>query len=640
MGTEVLEQTLQPQTPPAATGGQPPAKPERKALKATSKVGWRFRRQLAPLAVMGSTFTAGSVLNVFSTPWWAVLATGAVALGGAWWTAYVKAVSFWRHIQAAAAIMAGTLWLMEAVMHGVAQPMPAWLVGVGGVLAMPWWWRHRIRNHAAPAPVIDSDPELIELWRTKVSCAGGPLEHSRILEVEEIRGGWSGLGEVTKGNYDRAVMATKDIGGALKLKTGSITIEPSPDGSLHLFQVLVQSDNPLQEVHHWPGPTLDVATGVSRIGLYTDANPVKYRHYRPKSGPVHDLIAGSTDAGKSVLVKLLLAEERHSGVIASVLLDPQRGQSYSESGWKKAVAQFAGGIVEIRARLQELRDRMYARNELMSTIRWVDEDGYEVEGIEEFTPGDPRHGLCMISVTVDEAQTVLADPVCCALIEEMIGMSRKCGIKFRLITQVPLLGSLGNSMAIRDAVAAGNVIVFRTANRLSGQVAFNGSMPVDPCTLPKEWPNGDTTSGLGYIFGPGADRPATIRTYLIVKPRQWATSGTPAALEPYSGPPVAGGDGASQAAPVGTKTETDDDSDQKRTGEHAVLVYLAEHDGSEVNRGEMVGHIQANTTPPPALRTITKALTDLVATGEIEKTGHGLYRITERGKRRLPEVAA
>jgi hypothetical protein len=223
----------------------------------------------------------------------------------------------------------------------------------------------------------------------------------------------------------------------------------------------------------------------------------------------------------------------------------------------------------------------------------------------------------------------------------MIAMSRKCGIKFRLITQVPLLNSLGNSMAIRDAVAAGNVIVFRTANRLSGQVAFNGSMPVDPCTLPKEWPNGDTTSGLGYVFGPGADRPATMRTFLIIKPRRWATSGEPAQLEPFVGP-VAGGDGASAHTPQSqsSKADTQDDSDQSRIGEDAVLTYLAERDGQEVNRGEMVGFIQTHMSPPPALRTITKALTDLVASGEIEKTGRGLYRITERGKQRLASVAA
>lgn len=638
MGTDTLEQEPQ-QAPPLAADGQQAPKPDKQALRETIKVGRRFRRQLAPLAAMGATFTTGSVLNIFSAPWWAVLATGAIAAGGVLWAAYLKFNEMWKRLHAVATAAAVNLWLAEAAAHGVGRPMPAWLAAVGGVLAMPWWWRYRIRNHAEPTLVVeDSDgAEQIEVWRTQVSCQGGPLEHSRLLEVEDVRGGWSGLGKLTKGNNERAIMATKDIGAALGLRAGSIIIEPPLGGELDLFRVLVLPDNPLAKRVDWTGPTLDTSKGVSVLGWYADMLPVRYRHYRPDSGPVHDLISGSTDSGKSRTVEQLLAEERHSGLIISQVIDPQGGASLPD--WQNHVNKYARTILEARELLTTARDRMYARNALMASLKWTDERGRRRQGIGQFTPGDPRHGLKMLSITIDEAQKVLADAVCCALVEEMIAMTRKCGIKFRLVTQVPLLGSLGNSMVIRDAVAAGNVLVLRTANRLSGQVAFNGALPVDPCSLPKEFPDGSTTSGLGFFFGPGADRASTMRVGYVEDPFHWATTGTPAELEPFVAP-VAGGDGASQTAPADPKVDADDDSDQKRIGENAVLAYLAKHDGAEVNRGEMVGHIQANTSPPPALRTITKALTDLDAAGEIERTGRGLYRITEKGKQRISEVAA
>lgn len=616
-------------------------RPERQPGRAAAKVGWRFRRQLAPFLMLAGVYAAGIFLTALH-PGALLVASVGLASTAVWW--FIASRAGWltngsQRMYAATCAAAASLWLAATRAGGLGPPMPGLLAAAGGALAMPWWWRHRIRGSQAPDPEPDPDsgdePELIRDWRDKVASDDGPLPKSTLDRVEPIPGGWSGTGTLHRGNVDRAIQATKDIGAALDLRAGSITIEPTADGSLKRFRVLVQPDNPLQQIHYWPGPTLDVETGNSRIGVYSDGEPVPYRHYRPRSGPVHTLIAGSTDAGKSVLVKQLLAEERHSGVIASVLIDPQRGQSYSESGWRRAVARFAGTIPEARQLLIELRDRMYARNELMSSIRWVsEEDGEEIEGVEEFTPGDPRHGLPMISVTIDEAQTVLADDRCRSLVEEMIAMSRKCGIKFRLITQVPLLGSLGNSTPIRDAVAAGNVIVFRTANRLSGQVAFNGTMPVDPVTLPKQWPDGSTTSGLGYIWGPGADRPATMRTFLILKPRQWATTGTPAELEPYRGP-VAGGDGAAQAGPNPAAAGQGASEAEQRTGEDAVLAYLAARHRDEVNRGEMIAHIQADVTPAPALRTITLALTELTRTGHVERTGRGLYAITAAGLARL-----
>jgi hypothetical protein len=615
-------------------------RPSRRTVTSVSRHGWRLRKQISPLGVMVGVWVAGCVLRWTGLSWWMALAAGAAC------TALGAAVSVWQldrkieRVYAAAVLIAITLWATAATRYGIGRPMPALLAGGGGLLALPWWWHHRLRGSGKHDPEVlpeeaEEDPRIGQ-WAATVARPGGPLTDSRLVECEDIRGGWAGTIEMLRGNTARAVMATNDIGAALKLKAGSIVIEPPPEGELHLAKILVLPDNPLATRIDWTGPTLDVATGVSVLGQYADGEPVHYRHYRPGSGPVHDLISGSTDSGKSRTVEQLLAEERHSGVIVSHLIDGKGGTSLPD--WADAVDEYATTLEEARALLTKDRNRMYLRMSILKTCKWVDDKGRNRKGLSQFTPGDPRHGLPMLSITIDEAQNILPDPVCRALVEEMIGMARSCGIKFRLITPVPLLPSLGNSMIIRDAVAAGNVIILRTANRLTGQVAFNGALPVDPCSLPKEWADGSTTSGLGFVFAPGADRPSTMRVGYVEDPYDWATSGTPAVMEPYTGPPAQGGDGASQETPQ--PAIVPDDPDQQRIGEDTVLAYLAAHTGQDIARGEMFNAIQERITPPPALRTLTKAITDLCESGHIERVGRGSYRITESGLDRRRQAVA
>jgi len=624
----------------AAPGTEPLPQVHRKTIKAMSKHGWRLRRQLSPLAAMVALWFTALIIRMFGAPHWVIYLILAVVAGLAWVAARMKLDRASERVYAATVITAASLWLALTVKTGtLLSPMPAWLAGGGGIISVPYWWHYRLRGVPKDPELEVVEPEgvderIIE-WNLKVATARGPLPDSRLYDIEEIRGGWAATIEILRGNTQRAVMAANDIGAALKLTAGSIFIEPTPQGELHLARILVLTENPLSSRLDWTGPTLDVSTGVSILGWYADMEPVRYRHYRNDSGPVHTLIAGSTDSGKSRTVEQLLAEERHSGVIASHLIDGKGGTSLPD--WAESVDEYATTVEEARALLHKDRNRMYLRIEILKTCVWTDHLGRARKGLSQFTPGDPRHGLPMLSITIDEAQKILADEKCREYVEEMIGMARSCGIKFRLITQVPLLSSLGNSSLIRDAVAAGNVIVLRTANRLSGQVAFNGALPVDPCSLPKQWPNGDPTSGLGFVFAPGAERAATMRVGYVEDPFHWAITGTPAQMEPYTGPDAQGGGGAAQIPEQAPLLE--ENPEAQRIGDDAVLAYLAGHEGQEVPRGEMFNDIQAKVSPPPALRTLTKAITDLIAEELIEKTGRGLYRITEKGIERCRAAA-
>jgi hypothetical protein len=176
---------------------------------------------------------------------------------------------------------------------------------------------------------------------------------------------------------------------------------------------------------------------------------------------------------------------------------------------------------------------MIARNAFLASVGWTDEDGFDEEGVDAFDPlTGPSARLKLVSLTIEEAHAVLADPALKNIVEAIAKMARKCGIKLRLVVQVPLLDQLGGSTTLRDMVAAGNVIVLRTANALSGQVAFNGNMPVDPKSLPREWEtvgeDGEKkfipTSGLGYVLGPGA-RSVPARMFFTERIRAHAREG-------------------------------------------------------------------------------------------------------------------
>jgi hypothetical protein len=213
-------------------------------------------------------------------------------------------------------------------------------------------------------------------------------------------------------------------------------------------------------------------------------------------------------------------------------------------------------------------------------------------------------------LTIEEAHAVLAIPEARSIVEDIAKMARKCGIKLRLVVQVPLLDQLGKSTTLREQVKSGNVIILRTANRLTGQVAFDGALPVDPALLPREWPDGTSTAGLSYVLGPQS-RPAPCRIDYVADPYYWATTGTTtqlpevlAAYERYV---------AEMEKPTaGKATAGTDASVQER-----VLAFVREH-------GQAATGVIAQALDLP-LSTVTGACNRLAAAGALTKPRHGMW---------------
>ena len=389
----------------------------------------------------------------------------------------------------------------------------SWAIGAGT------WWRYQrdLSNRPEPEQVLEvEDPEVevdllpmkvIAQWDLRIGGKDKILAGTTLVDVRRLPGqgtNWAARIESVPGELDLSDPPSRALGliaGAYRCGTADITLDGVP-GDASQAMILVQQDNPLAPVQHWQGPDIAeiMRSGRSFLGPYADGEESHYVWFNA-GGPWHDLICGCTGSGKSELVTMLIVTELLSeGLMLSWVADPQQGQSYGEL--QDHVDWFARSIGEIRLMLLAAVKEMMRRNKIFSKSRqktWR-----------------PTQEYPLLVITIDEAHDVLKDDVCRQLVVKLANMARKCGIKLRIITQVPLLDQLGGSTPIKDALVAGQIIVLRTGSAISSQGAVQGAAEIHPHRLPKVWPAhtacaGQTTAGLGYLLGVET-RNARIRT--------------------------------------------------------------------------------------------------------------------------------
>lgn len=509
------------------------------------KVGEALRRQwrpIIPLPVTAGVWALGGMLHQASAGVEIALIGGAAATVGGLVAAWRKLPDRRDRLWAACAIGGGWGGVLSTAAFGAGPPWAGFVFAAGAALAMPWWWRHcgpQVQEPepqpvpepepAAPEPERDVEAERItQTWTETVSTSRGALAKSRLGPPVPFQYGRRATIALDRGVHVTAdaIAATGKILSAYGAAPGEVYIDAHPSRKQDQAMLVVLTTNPLRAKNLWTGPTLDKATGISVIGPYADGAQTRYRWWSD-IGPIHDLIAGTSGSGKSGLVNQLLAEERHSGFMTSVFIDPQQGQSAPD--WPQNVHRFAGDAETGTELLQAVEQAMYARNEFLANREWVDGKGRRRRGVNKWTLGC---GLPLMVVTIEEAHAVLDDPVAAQSVERIAKMARKCGIKLRLIVQDPSVGQLGNSRVLRSQLTGGNVIVLRTGDRLGGQIATGGRLPVDPYDIPAEWPDGGgSTAGCGYLIG-AENRGAMLRVSHVDDPYGWATSGTPCPEHP------------------------------------------------------------------------------------------------------------
>ncbi|MFI5895601.1 hypothetical protein ACIA5D_36455 [Actinoplanes sp. NPDC051513] len=417
------------------------------------------------------------------------------------------------------------LWLAALAGTDITH-LPGVLIAGAGMLrwafASRLWWqnaeqrraRGQVTVHtpaavAGAAPVQAPDPvrlRALTTWASIIGCAGGPLAGTELVDFQRLPAcevaatdrsqlpNWSAKvvakveGTINMREPRPALLGR--IAAAYKCTYADVSFS-ADESDLSIGWVRVQPDNVLAETRMWVGPAAsDWKRGTSVIGRFDDGQPIIYQWWT-KTGAAHDLISGCTGSGKSELVaQLLLASLHSNGLVLDWVGDPQGGQSYG--ALKDQVDWFARDLTEIKLMLLAAVKEMYRRNDELSH--------------NNIKTWFATTAMPLLVVTLDEVQSYIEDPDILALVEKLVGQGRKCGIKMRLITQIPAAYNLGGSTYIKEQLKAGQTLIFRAMTDVAGRSAVDGDVPVDPTLLPLAWGKntcaaGETTAGLMFVQG-------------------------------------------------------------------------------------------------------------------------------------------
>jgi hypothetical protein len=464
------------------------------------------RRHFVPFAALA--LMAAPAVLAWRSPYWAAL-TGLFGLLFVFYSHANLRARAREHSHAAGYIPRAWLpmaylaagWTGLAARLGVTRQTVAVLLAGWVVWAVRFWFVNRSRGASTDLPLAKKWAETIANPDYPHIDSGKKLVGSKLVNVRSVPGGMAATVVLPPGQEGSQVDSRGEvIASVYGTLVTDVTIDESKAANMREMFVLPRS--PLRKPHHWKGSDLNLNTWISTVGSYIDGERVQYVWCIPESGPWHDLIAGTTRAGKSRLLDQLLTTSRQAkGYMVDWVIDPQNGQSLPD--WVDEVDWFAAGVDEGMKVLRGARALMYARNLVFAGREHTDRKGRTKKGMKGFTP---TLEYPQINLTIDEAHAILQIPEAVTILAEMGKMGSKCGIKVRLVVHLPLLSELGGSSVLRDMVASGNVFVLRTASRITGQVAFQGALPVDPVTIPRRMPDGSSSGGLGFALGADSRR--------------------------------------------------------------------------------------------------------------------------------------
>jgi hypothetical protein len=597
------------------------------------KATYRYRDAIAPHAAVFGTLAGGYLLHACHVPAWQVLAGEAAAAGAASLFPALRArLARQRWLFGAAG------WLPLAAELGAGGPMQTVLVGVGGVLAIPHVWRYRIRidrpvvkprrelTSAEKLAISGPDPN-VQVWQKKTAggrrCAlpGSVLTDRAPFEFG-VRYRIVLDGQTTRDAMDAREQIASDFG----LSIDRLYVEETDDGAQNAAELTILTRLAIEDIQHWGGPRLDVKTGIMPVGPYADGRgEACIQLWERNSGPLPTLICGASRVGKSEMVKQVLAELSYADHIIPLYMDPQHGQS--APSWMPYLTDPARGVQEIHERLLMLRDEMYARNKVLATVEWVDEEGEPQTGKQSFDqPG--MNGFDLLVGIVDEAHKVLVDDEIAELVQEILAEGSKCGITLILVTQVPTVDELGNGR-ILSLVTAGNVIVLRTGDAYSARSALQGRIDVHPHLIRKTFPGTTNhTKGTGYVCGYDP-RPVLMRGRAVAS--KWAKQAPKKRLRLLSSDQPAAPRSAPRVDPAPAREAEEIDLDnvvdftpvspeQAAEAEQRILRLLdgaaAGLDGSDLSLG---------TGLHPVI--VWRTITDLVARGDVEHADDRYVRV-------------
>jgi hypothetical protein len=614
---------------------------------------WRFRRHLIPFAWLAVTLAASVILR--ATPRPVPYAIFAAVIGGGLAVRATRHLSPFARHAAELAVLVTLAWLPALAAAGFGPPVPALLAVTWAPFTLAWvlhyGWRPAAPGSQQDGPADRSDAATWERLARRRKWSG------TLGSLELIPGGrkYPILLDGAETHIGQVIAEPRAIAAAWDKPQTEAYAEPAPTGVESRGYLTILKTGTLGGVREWDGRGF-AEDGIARIGRFADGADARIRCWVPRDGTRHGLAAGTTGAGKSALLDLLIWLALTSPVpVVPVILDPQNGQSLPQ--WRGKLL-YAAGVDECARMLRGIHAGMLDRSARLASM-WWDDDGHAVRGMEFYDP--QLSGLPVVMPIIDEKPMLLSGGGNARLAQEMVRivsdaakLYRKAGGSLWGVAQVPSLSELGDQ-ALRSMMVGGNVICLRTGDRVSAGMV---GLEADPSALPKYFPDGEATGGLGYVISVD-NRQAPFRTDMVPRRMRRQPAVVPA-LEPEflevmdramrgaltvpSGParPRPAPDALGyRLGPLNPPAELDPESSDAPDGRRCVdaVWQVLSDSGQPMERGEVIRWVSELATTgwgrdkPFSIRAVTDALARLAA-GDggrtVTKIRDGVYQASPR----------
>ncbi|MBO0801678.1 MAG: cell division protein FtsK [Nocardiopsaceae bacterium] len=338
------------------SGDQLPETPATAIVRAI----WRYRSELAPIAVaIVTAITAATLHHAHegAWPWLAIATVATTALLAAPPPAWAKKA--WpildrpaERIYAATATTAIGGWLTAATAIGPATaPMPIVAVALTATTGIPWWASHRRRSKVR----VD---RLLESWPDIAHAVG--LTGSQVMSALVDVWGWRARLRLARGQTINDVMTKLPaIESGIGTFRGAVRVYPTPDDLANRCELRVLDIDPHADAIDWPGPSTTTINEPIDLGPFEDAAPCRVRFLRR-----HVLFGGATGAGKSGGLNVLMGNLAACEDVVIWGIDLKKGMELGP--WAPCIDRLATTPDEARSLLQGAVNILEARAALLA----------------------------------------------------------------------------------------------------------------------------------------------------------------------------------------------------------------------------------------------------------------------------------
>jgi S-DNA-T family DNA segregation ATPase FtsK/SpoIIIE len=318
------------------------------------RAAWRYRSELAPLAVTAGLVAAAWWLHATRPHWWfpvavlAGVAAWAVALFGARFGLPARI----ERVYAAITIYAAGVWASAATALGpFAPPFPQALLIGALILSVPWWAHRRRRARVRVERKLHAWPDIAKA----IGLAG-----SQVMSATVDVWGWRARFRLARGQTITDVLAKiPALESGLGTFRGAVRVYPTPDDLANRCEIRVLDVDPHAGAIPWPGPSVTSITQPIDLGPFEDAAPCHVLFMGR-----HGLLGGATGSGKSGGLNVLMGNLVACRDAVIWAIDLKKGMELKP--WESCIGRLATTPEQAMALLRDAVAVLEARAELLA----------------------------------------------------------------------------------------------------------------------------------------------------------------------------------------------------------------------------------------------------------------------------------